>query len=78
MTVSVTTSGVDVAFCDVTVVIAVNEDGLVKSCIYDPYRVQNSLNYEDWMSEIRNDKRLWTLKTIKTKVPLPGQYEVVP
>lgn len=68
-------AGADVAMLDVTVVIAVSEDGLVLASVQDDCRLAQKAQHEAWLRQICESKRLWTLKTIKTRVPLPVQYE---
>lgn len=65
----------EAAMLDVVVVVAVSEDGLVTSSVQEECRLIQKRQHEEWLRSIRDDKRLWTLKTIKTQVPMPVQYE---
>lgn len=65
----------ETAMLDVVVVVAVREDGLVTSSVQEECRLVQKRQHEEWLRLIREDKKLWTLKTIKTQVPMPVQYE---
>ena len=62
---------------EVVVAIAINQDGVVDSCVYDSIDVRAKLKYEIWLNTITNDKNLWVIKYVKTKIPLPLQFEEV-
>lgn len=65
----------ETAMLDVVVVVAVSEDGLVTASVQEECRLIQKRQHEDWLRNIREDKKLWTLKTIKTQMPMPVQYE---
>lgn len=65
----------EIAMLDVVVVVAVNEDGLVTSSVQEECRLIQKRQHEEWLRLIREDKKLWILKTIRTQVPMPIQYE---
>ena len=63
------------AMLDVVVVVAVSEDGLVSSSVQESCRLIQKRQQDEWLRSIREDKKLWTMKTIKTQIPMPVQYE---
>jgi len=63
------------AMLDVVVVVAVSEDGLVSSSVQESCRLIQKRQHDEWLRSIREDKKLWTMKTIKTQIPMPVQYE---
>jgi hypothetical protein len=67
----------ETAVIEVTVMVAVSEDGNVLVSVLDNCNVQRKRNHEAWLQALREDKKLWTLKTIKTLVPLPVQYDEI-
>ena len=60
---------------NVVVVIAVNEDGVITSSIQDDCRLNYKRKHEEWLQQLRQDSKFWTLKTIRTEIPMPVQYE---
>ena len=60
---------------EVCVSIAVSESGREKCHIADSNWLQEQRSYKAWVDEIRQDKQLWSIKTVKVKVPAPMQYE---
>lgn len=67
----------DIALCEVVIVIAVSETGMIRCAPRNSGNIQTERDYEKWLQEIKEHPRLWTLKTIRTKVPLPVQYEAI-
>jgi len=65
----------DTAMLDVVVMVAVSEDGRVSVSADDDHHLIQKRKHENWLRMIREDEKLWTLKTIKTQVPMPVQYE---
>jgi hypothetical protein len=64
------------AVLEVTVVIAVREDGYVTCSVIEECRLIQKRAHEDWLRRIREDTtHLWVMKTVKTHVPMPIQYE---
>lgn len=63
------------AMCEVIVAVAVSEDGLVTASVKDDCRLIQKRQHEAWLANIREDKKLWSMKTIRTLVPMPIQYE---
>lgn len=61
----------------VTIAVAVNENGFVKCCVQSPTgNIQLDIAYDNFMEEIRQDKYLWHLRSISTFVPMPVSYEI--
>lgn len=63
------------AMCEVIIIVAVSEDGQVKASVQEECRLIQKRQHEDWLKNIREDNRLWSMKTIRTLVPMPIQYE---
>lgn len=67
----------NVALIEVVVVIAVSDGGLVRCSPVDDGNIQTGIAHKKWLQELKDHPRIWTLKTIRTKVPLPVQYEAI-
>ena len=65
----------ETAMLEVVVVIAVSEDGVVTASVQEECRLVQKRQHDEWLRVIREDSKLWTLKKVKTYVPIPVQYE---
>ena len=65
----------ELAMCEVIVVVAVSQDGQVTSSIQEECRLIQKRQHQEWLKNIQEDKKLWSMKTIRTLVPMPIQYE---
>ena len=66
-----------IALLDVTIVIAVSETGEIACCPWDNRNLQMKYNHEQFIQSLRDHQKLWAVKTIKTTVPMPVQFEVI-
>ena len=60
---------------EVHVTTAVSESGRVECCIADTHWIQQQRKHDQFMDDIRADKQLWSVKTIRVNVPMPVQFE---
>lgn len=63
------------ATCEVSVTIAISENGIQRCCMAGSHWIQQQREHAAFLQELRNDKQLWTVKTIKVGFPMPIQFE---
>lgn len=62
---------------EVTIAIALSENGDIESYPYEPYHVQKFEKFNKWLNEKREDKWLWHIKYVKTLVLSPISNEEI-
>ena len=67
--------GYETPMTEVTVTIAINENGVTRCCIADTDWIQQQQEHSKFIQELREDRWLWTTKTVKVMVPIPVNYE---
>lgn len=63
------------ASLEVTLSVAVSENGDVRVCNAERNILKIKLTHDKFMSELRADKLLWSVKTVRVQVPVPLSYE---
>lgn len=63
------------ASLEVTLSVAVSENGDVKVCNAESNTLKLKLAHDKFMSELRADKLLWSVKTVRVQVPVPLSFE---
>lgn len=59
----------------VCIAVAMSESGVFKVCIANSNWIQEERKHQAMLTEIKQDKQLWSLKYIKTTVPYPVSSE---
>jgi hypothetical protein len=68
----------DLSYIEVKICIAMREDGFVRCLPCGTGNIQREHLFNEMLQEVREDTRFrWSLKTIKTKVPMPWQFEEI-
>jgi hypothetical protein len=67
-----------VTVIEVTVCIAVSDCGNVLVSVPDECNVQRRAKHQQWLEDLKASNHLWVVKTVKTLVPFPMQYEEIP
>jgi len=65
----------NISYVDVLICVAVSDCGNVLISLPDECNVQRRNKHQQWLDALKTDSRLWVVKTVKTSVPLPVQYE---
>jgi hypothetical protein len=65
----------DNSVISVMLTVAISETGRVRCCLADSMWIADREAHTAFMKEIREDKFLWTVKTIKTAIRMPFSYE---
>jgi hypothetical protein len=67
----------ETSFIEVVIAVAVSDCGLSMVSLIDNNNIHARKKHQQWLDALKTDNRLWSVKTIKTFVPLPVQYEEI-
>lgn len=61
--------------CEILVSVAVSDAGTMDCCIAESPYIQQRNKHQQWMTEKRDSRLFWSIKTVKVAVPFPLSFE---
>ena len=61
----------------VKIAVAISEGGTIKVAVADTHWIQQDRLHKQMLEDIRNDKQLWSLRYIDTKIPYPVTRQTI-